>query len=204
MNLKTFFLLTISISVSVFSFSQKTYTGTLVTKLGQELTGEITVNLQGANDDLIKIQSSATSKNKGTKETTSTTASFNTAIIKYIIIDNTTYYFRNINTEYGKSINNVCVKLIAGTINCGIFECGDGKAPHSVAVKFPKSSMNELTSTDYYDESSFTVAIQVGDCKSLYRKILDKDEAVSWTPTSTREQRIRAYRNIITEFNSCQ
>lgn len=204
MKLKIYLLLICCIYVITFSFAQKTYSGTLVTKLGQELQGEITVNLQGENADLIKVSTIEKSKNKGTKETITAAASFNTAIIKHIIIDSITYYFRNINTGYNKSMKNVCVRLVYGTVECGIFQSGDGTGQHSLAVKFPKSSFHELNSAEYYDESSFTVAIQFGECKNLYRKIINKDEAVSWTEKSSREQRIQAYKNIITEYNSCQ
>jgi hypothetical protein len=203
MKLQFFLLLIFGFYITTSSIAQKTYYGTLVTKLGQELAGAISVNLQGANDDLIQISSVEKSKNNGSKETTTTKARFNTAIIKYIKIDSTIYYFRNINTEYGKSVKNVCVRLITGTIDCGLFETGDGTTPHSVAIKFPKSSVNELTSADYYDEASFTVAIQFGECKNLYRKIMDRDETVYWTENTSVAQRNQAYRNIISEYNSC-
>ena len=204
MLLKPYLLLACIICAAVISFAQKTYSGTLVTKLGQELEGEITVNLEGANGDLIKITTTEKSSNKGKKETITTSASYNTAIIKHIIVDNITFYFRTINTAYEKSLKNVCVRLIYGTVNCGLFQSGDGTGQHSIAVKFPKSSFNELNSSEYYDESSFTVAIQLSECKSLYKKIVNKDDTVSWTEKSNREQRIQAYKNIITEYNSCQ
>jgi len=204
MLLKPYLLLACIICAAVISFAQKTYSGTLVTKLGQELEGEITVNLEGANGDLIKITTTEKSSNKGKKETLTTSVSYNTAIIKHIIVDSITYYFRTINTAYEKSLKNVCVRLIYGTVNCGLFQSGDGTGQHSIAVKFPKSSFNELNSSEYYDESSFTVAIQLSECKSLYKKIVNKDDTVSWTEKSSREQRIQAYKNIITEYNSCQ
>lgn len=204
MLLKPYLLLACIICAAVISFAQKTYSGTLVTKLGQELEGEITVNLEGANGDLIKITTTEKSSNKGKKETITTSVSYNTAIIKHIIVDSITYYFRTINTAYEKSLKNVCVRLIYGTVNCGLFQSGDGTGQHSIAVKFPKSSFNELNSSEYYDESSFTVAIQLSECKSLYKKIVNKDDTVSWTEKSSREQRIQAYKNIITEYNSCQ
>jgi len=204
MLLKPYLLLACIICAAVISFAQKTYSGTLVTKLGQELEGEITVNLEGANGDLIKITTTEKSSNKGKKETITTSVSYNTAIIKHIIVDSITYYFRTINTAYEKSLKNVCVRLIYGTVNCGLFQSGDGTGQHSIAVKFPKSSFNELNSSEYYDESTFTVAIQLSECKSLYKKIVNKDDTVSWTEKSNREQRIQAYKNIITEYNSCQ
>jgi len=204
MLLKSYLLFTCIICAAVISFAQKTYSGTLVTKLGQELKGEITVNLEGANGDLITITTTEKSSNKGKKETLTTSVSYNTAIIKHIIVDSITYYFRTINTAYEKSLKNVCVRLIYGTVNCGMFQSGDGTGQHNIAVKFPKSSFNELNSSDYYDESSFTVAIQLSECKSLYKKIVNKDDTVSWTEKSSREQRIQAYKNIITEYNSCQ
>jgi len=204
MLLKPYLLLACIICAAAISFAQKTYSGKLVTKLGQELEGEITVNLEGANGDLIKITTTEKSSNKGKKETITTSVSYNTAIIKHIIVDSITYYFRTINTAYEKSLKNVCVRLIYGTVNCGLFQSGDGTGQHSIAVKFPKSSFNELNSSEYYDESSFTVAIQLSECKSLYKKIVNKDDTVSWTEKSSREQRIQAYKNIITEYNSCQ
>lgn len=204
MLLKPYLLLACIICAAAISFAQKTNSGTLVTKLGQELEGEITVNLEGANGDLIKITTTEKSSNKGKKETLTTSVSYNTAIIKHIIVDSITYYFRTINTAYEKSLKNVCVRLIYGTVNCGLFQSGDGTGQHSIAVKFPKSSFNELNSSEYYDESSFTVAIQLSECKSLYKKIVNKDDTVSWTEKSSREQRIQAYKNIITEYNSCQ
>lgn len=42
----------------------KKYNGILITKLGQELHGEITVNLDGANQDLIQINTSQKQRDK--------------------------------------------------------------------------------------------------------------------------------------------
>jgi len=187
MKLKTFLIPAFIICFTTNSFAQKIYSGTLVTKLGQALEGEITVNLQGINEDLIKVSTTEKSKRKGIKQSITTNTSINTAIIKHIIIDGTTYFFRNIKTDYDIWMKNVCMQLVYGTIECGLFQNGNSTEQHSFAVKFPKSSTNELVSTEYYDASSFTVAIQLNECNSLYKKIVDKDETVSWTEKSSRE-----------------
>jgi hypothetical protein len=56
MKLKTFLIPAFIICFTTNSFAQKIYSGTLVTKLEQVLEGEITVNLQGINEDLIKVK----------------------------------------------------------------------------------------------------------------------------------------------------
>jgi hypothetical protein len=115
--------------------------------LGNEFKGRIKVNLAAANNELIEIETIEKTKVKGGKQTLITTAKYNVAIINNIIVDKQTYYFRDIQIGYNDtSLNNVCVKLIYGTLNCGIFQVGDGKEKNSIAIKFPKASFNELVS----------------------------------------------------------
>ena len=206
MNLKqTFF----AFCLGILSFSvsgQTKYNGVVFTKLGQEIKGEITLNLTGSNNELIEILTTEISKSKGKRMSLTTTTRLNVAIIKHIVIKKQTYYLRDIKIDYDdKYLKNVCVKLIFGTINCGLFQAGDGTEKNSIAVKFPNEELSKLASVDFeYYNNSTSVAMWVSSCKTLVDKMINNDESVSWSEVQTREQRIERIKNIIKEYNECK
>lgn len=206
MQLKTIVLLLICAMATILATAQQKYKGTMVTKLGQTLQGEIMVNLQGANEELIEIKTTEKTKSKGAKQTVTTTAKYNAGIINHIIVKDTIFYFRDIKTGYDDAfMRNVCVKLVYGTINCGMFQVADGAANNAVAVKFPKASLSELASVDFdYYSSSGSVAMRIIDCKPLVDKMIAKDETVTWTEQANRKQRIECFKNIIDAYNKCE
>lgn len=65
MKLKFAFLLIAGFCIALFTMGQEKYKGTLFTKLGGEITGEITLNLQGSNDELIEVITVEKTKGKG-------------------------------------------------------------------------------------------------------------------------------------------
>jgi hypothetical protein len=206
MPLKSILLLLTGFCIATFAIAQQKYKGVMVTKLGQTIQGEITVNLGGGNAELIEITSIQKTKSKKSKQMVTTTAKYNAGIIKHIIIKDTLYYFRDIKVGYDDALlMNVCTKLMYGTLDCGLFQVGDGIAVHSIAIKFPKASLNELASVDFdYYATSGSVAMRITDCKTLVDKMIEKDGSVTWTEQASREQRIQCFKNIISAYNKCE
>ena len=99
----------------------------------------------------------------------------------------------------------MCSSDLSGTIDCGLFKCGDGKGENNIAVKFPKAELHELASVDFdYYHSSITIPLQISDCKTLLNKMIEIDETVTWTNANSREDRIQRFKNIIDEYNNCK
>jgi hypothetical protein len=205
MKLTSAVLLICSFCLTTTAIAQQQYQGTLHTKLGQVMKGEITINLKGENAEMIEVKTTEKIKGKRSKQTTTTTTRLNSAIIKHIEINKTIYYLRDIKIGYDdKLLRNVCVQLIHGTIDCGLFQSREGTEANSVAVKFPKAGLSELASVDFdYYNTSISVRMRISDCKTLLAKMGENDETVSWTETNSREQRIQRFKNIITEYNAC-
>jgi len=205
MKLKVPFLTFIICCFSLIAFGQKKYNGTLFTKLGQEIKGEIKLNLDGSNDELIEVITVEKTKEKGTKQTLTTSSKINVSIIDHIDVNGKSYYFRDIKTDYDdKFIRNVSVQLIYGTITCGIFQSGDGTAMHSISVKFPNELLYILASVDFeYYNSSSSVPLRISKCKSLLNKMMDEDKTVTWKEDATRGKRIQCFKNIISDYNKC-
>ncbi len=205
MKLKLTLLLICTACFASTGISQQKHKGTLYTKLGQELQGEITVNLNGDNAELIEISSVEKTKGKRSKQKINSSSKLNTAIIKHILIEGKVYYFRDIKIGYDdKMMKNVCVQLVYGTIDCGLFQAGDGTGENSIAVKFPKAPLSELASVDFeYYHTSASVPMRISDCKVLLSKMAEQDQAVTWTETNNREQRIQRFKNIISAYNDC-
>lgn len=191
------------------AFSQQAYKGKLVSKLGGEQTGTITVNLDGANNELIEIETTEkpTSRKAGRKQKQSVTTSMklNTAIISYIVINDTTYYFRDIKYDYNdKYQENVCVRLVAGTLNCGIFQTGRSTGDNNISVKLPKEEFSKLVSTefDYYKETSGWHLMAFSNCKPLYNKIDTKEKGFIWQGAASPAERIAVWKNWIAAYNT--
>jgi len=140
-------LLPLLFSITLVNAQQK-YKGKLVSKLGQEQSGEITINLDGSNNELIEITYSEQTKTKGkrkSQQTTSMSMKLNVALIKHITINDTTYYFRDIKYDYNdKYYMNVCVRLLEGTVNCGLFQQGRSTGTSNLSVKLPNSELSKL------------------------------------------------------------
>jgi len=191
--------------MAAIAVSKQSYKGIVNTKLGQKLEGDIKINLSGENDELIEIMNTEKTKSKGVMQIKTSSTKYNVAIISNVVVDKQTYYFRDIRIGYDdKFLHNVCVKLIYGTIDCGIFQVGDGKEQNNIAIKFPKTSFSELASIDFdYYNSSQSVLIRIIDCKILLERMMAKDETVSWTENATKEQRFQRFKNIVDEYNKC-
>ena len=205
MKLKLACLTASCLLMSAIAVAQQSCKGIMNTKLGQKLEGDIKINLSGENEELIEIVNTEKTKSKGVKQTKTTSAKYNVAIISNIVIGKQTYYFRDIRIGYDdKFLHNVCVKLIYGTIDCGIFQVGESKEQNNIAIKFPKISFSELASIDFdYYNSSQSVLIKIINCKILLEKMMAKDETVTWTENATREQRFQRFKNIVDEYNKC-
>ena len=67
--------------IAITTFAQQSYKGQMNLKLGQTFNGDITVNLGGANSELIEIKTTEKTKIKGGKQTLTTNAKYNVAII---------------------------------------------------------------------------------------------------------------------------
>ncbi len=191
--------------ITVTAAAQQSYKGIMNIKLAQKLQGEIMINLAGENEELIEIATTEKIKSRGQRQTITTSAKYNIAIISDIVIDKQTYYFRDIKIDYDdKFLHNVCVKLIYGTLKCGIFQVGDGTAKNNIAIKFPDASLSELASIDFdYYNSSQSVLMRISNCKTLLEKMMAKDETVTWTENATNEQRFQRFKNIVDAYNNC-
>lgn len=186
--------------------AQKKYEGILFSKFGDKTVGTIKVNLDGANDELIEVISTEKTKTKGRSQTLNTSIKINVAIIDYLLINGKNYYLRDIKIDYNdKYLRNVCVELTDGTLNCGIFQTGDGKKEHSIAFKFPTHDFSKLISEDFdYYSNSMALAISVTGCNPLKEKLINEDPSVSWKDGATREERIQKFKAIIAEYNQCK
>ena len=205
--MKTVFIL---LSILFFSsyttvMAQKKYEGILFSKFGNETAGTIKVNLEGPNDELIEVSSTEKTTTKGRTQTSSSSIKINVAIIDYLLINGKKYYLRDIKIGYNeKYLRNVCVELIDGTLNCGIFQTGDGKKENSILVKLPNHDFSKLVSVDFdYYSNSSALALSIGNCKTLKEKLINEDPSVTWKDGASREERIQKFKTIITEYNHC-
>lgn len=206
MKLQIPFFIIALIAAAIPLYGQSKYSGALFTKLGQEIKGEITVNLEGSNNELIEITSTEITKSKGKRQSITTTSKINVALIRHVTINDQIYYFRDIKIGYNDEyMRNVCVKLIWGKIDCGLFQFGDGTASHSISIKFPTEELSKLASVDFeYYHTSISVQMRISKCESLVEKMLVQNENVTWSESNSREQRISRIKNIITEYNGCK
>jgi hypothetical protein len=197
-------------SVSVVNGQLQKYKGTMVTKLGKLETGIIIVNLDGPNNELIEIATSEQTKTKEkgrrTKQTITTSTKLNVAIIESIIIKDTTYYFRDIKYDYNeKYYKNVCVKLIDGTLKCGIFQNARSKGNDDISVKLPNDEFSKLVSIDfdYYKSTLAWHIFAFGDCGTLRSKMEEEKSGYTWNDSASREQRLAMWKSWIQEYNAC-
>lgn len=191
--------------------AQQKYEGILVTKMGQQEKGIITVNLDGENNELLEIttvgKSTSKSRRQKTKQTINTSAKLNLAFIHHIIINDTTYYFRDIKYDYNeKYYMNTPVRLIGGTLDCGIFQTGRSSGGNKLSIKLPNNEFSKLVAVDfdYYKATLGWHIMAFGKCISLRTKMENKEAGYSWNDDTSADQRISMWKNWIQEFNACK
>lgn len=195
---------------AAFSYGQEKYQGTVVTKLGIKQPGTITLNLNGPNNELIEIipkEQTKKNRNKKVKETVSSSFKLNVALINYIIINDTTWYLRDIKYDYkSKYYMNVCVRLIEGTLDCGIFQTGLSKEMENISIKLPNDEFSKLVSVDfdYYKATLGWHIMAFGKCPTLKTKMEGKQAGYTWDDNTSQSQRITMWKNWVREFNTCK
>lgn len=193
------------------SFAQQKYKGTLITKMGNEQKGIITVDLNGANNEMIEIETTEISKSKGggkrTKQTLTTSTKLNVAFISRLVINDSTYYFRDIKYDYNdKYYMNVCVRLISGTLNCGMFQNGKSSGVENISFKLPNDDFSKLVSADfdYYKATQAWQIFAYGKCPSLHTKMSEKQAGYAWDENTSKQNRISMWKQWIQEYNACK
>ena len=212
MQVKYCSLLIIAFVFSVnYIFAQQKYKGIVVTKLGKEEKGMITVNLNGSNDELIEIETTEVTQSKGrgkkSKQTLTSSMKLNVAFIHHLIINDSTYYIRDIKYGYNdKYYMNVCVRLIAGTLDCGMFQNGKSTGNENLSVKLPNAEFSKLAATefDYYKATSGWTIMAFGSCPELRSKMVSGQAGYKWDDNTAQEQRLAMWKKWIQEFNACK
>jgi hypothetical protein len=201
----------LSILFSSSLLAQQKYEGIMVTKLGDKQSGMITINLNGSNNELIEIstieKTKSKKKNKRTSQTLSTSMKLNVGLIHHIIINDTTYYFRDIKYDYNEKFHmNSCVRLVEGTLDCGMFQIGRSEDMNTVCIKLPKEEFSKLIAVDfdYYRSTTGWHIMGFGECSSLNTKMSNKETGYAWDDNDNLAQRIGMWKNWIKEFNSCK
>ena len=100
----------------------------------------------------------------------------------------------------------MCVRVIYGTLECGMFQTGRSKGNDGIAIKLPNNELSKLVSTefDYYKATSGWHAMAFGKCESLQAKMIDEEIGYKWDDTTPLADRIAMWKNWITEFNNCK
>jgi hypothetical protein len=198
-----------------FSFScmaQKGYSGTVITKFGDTLTGFIAFKMDKPNDDMIEITTK--SANSSTKEggSISKTKSsegikINAGIISYIKVNDSIYYFRDVKVknQSSKYDRNMCLRLTTGSLRNGIFQIGNSNNPEKAVVSLPGKNNTSLVSPqdDYYAQTSSWCILEYSDCNSLKQKIRENQPGYYWTRDMPLENRLALWRNWIIEYEQC-
>ena len=188
---------------SVTALGQQTYKCAVITKLGGKQQAVVTVNLNGDNDEMIQL--STVEKLKNQKVTS--TNKLNVALIREFIINDTTYYFRDIKYDYNSKYHyNACVRLIEGNLDCGLFQVGNTTSPDKMAVKLPNDEYSKLVAVDfdYYRATLGWQLMAYSSCKSLADKMRNHTAGYSWNDSTPLIDRIAMWNNWIKEYNSCQ
>jgi len=208
---RLFFLSILCTFSSLLIAAQEKYEGVIVTKLGNKQKGLITLNLNGPNEELLEISFSDSKKNKfgNNKSSNAATTSIklNVALINHIIIHDTIYYLRDIKYDYrSKYYMNTPVRLVEGTLDCGMFQTGRSTAQNTIAVKLPNDELSKLISIDfdYYKATQGWHIMAFDKCISLRSKMSNKEEGYKWDDNTPQEQRVTMWKNWIKEFNACK
>jgi hypothetical protein len=194
------------------SIGQKGYSGTLITKFGDTLTGFIAFKMDKPNDEMIEVTTTSTVTSTTGNGTTSKTketggAKINAGIINYIKIGDSVYYFRDVKVknQTSKYDRNMCLRLTTGSLRNGIFQIGNSNNPEKAVISLPGKNNTYLVSPqdDYYAQTSGWCILEYSDCNSLKQKIREKQPGYIWNKDVPLENRLALWRNWIIEYEAC-
>lgn len=212
MKLKPFFIFSFLFAgISHISFAQKGYQGTLITKFGDTLRGVMHFNLDKPNGEMIEITTTsiATPGTSGgnVQNKSKSVTKLNFAIINYLIINDSIYYFRDVKVknQTSKYDRNLCLRLTTGTLKNGIFQIGNSNSPDKAVVSLPGKNNTYLVSPqdDYYAETGTWSVLEYSECPSLKKKITGKQPGYVWNKVMPLEERLALWKIWIIEYENC-
>lgn len=195
--------------------SSQTYTGTMVLKFGGSYTGTISkLDLAGENKGLIYIETSSSSQTKSKGNKTSSTLTekngYNPAIIKYLLIGDKTYYFKDLRLGYEDKdiLSNCAVQLYFGKDSLAIYqwEGPDQKTGYYVCTPRFTDYAEDISHPKFDDDGfkHFSV-IRFSRCEPLSRKIYSMEEGYFYTNDggTPLEQKLAVWKRIMLEYMQC-
>lgn len=130
---------------------------------------------------MIDITTSSVSPNSNNGSLSSQSFSglkLNFAIINYLTINDSTYYFRDekVKNESSKYDRKICLRLTTGSPKNGIFQIGNSNNPEKAVIILQGKNNTYLVSPqdDYYAQTSGWCILEYSDCNSLRQKIREK------------------------------
>jgi len=101
---------------------------------------------------------------------------------------------------------NSTVRLIGGTVNCGIFQTGRSSGINNISIKLPNEELSKLISADfdYYKATLGWHIMAFGKCLSLRSKMENDEAGYKWDDNTPQEKRIAIWKKWIEEFNACK
>jgi hypothetical protein len=194
-----------------FAMAQKGYTGTLITKFGDTLQGIISFKMDKSNVEMIEITTSSmtnqTTNGNVSKSKSTEVVKLNFAIVNYVIISDSVYYFRDVKVknQTSKYDRNMCLRLTLGSLKNGIFQIGNSNTPEKAVVSLPGKNNTYLVSPqdDYYAETGTWSILEYSECQPLKKKISAKQPGYIWNKDLPLSERLSLWRNWIIEYENC-
>jgi hypothetical protein len=163
------------------------------------------------NGEMIEItttsSSNAGAEGEKSKNKSTSGGKLNFAIINYLIINDSIYYFRDVKVknQTSKYDRNMCLRLTFGSLKNGIFQIGNTNNPEKAVISLPGKNNTYLVSPqdDYYAETGTWSVLEYSECNTLKKKITDKQPGYTWGKDMPLGDRLALWRNWITEYDNC-
>ena len=190
------------------------YKGTVVLKTGTSMEGSISqLDLTGENKGLIYVETGSSTVSKKKREKTTMTVSqkngYNPALISRIVIDGSSYQFKDLRFGYNDNeiLENCLVQKYSGNDSLAIYQWKNAKGSTGYYICTPRfTDYAEDINHPKYDEDGFSsfVTIKFSRCSVLAKKIYEKTPGYTYSnQKNSTEEKLAVWKKIMEEYMHC-
>lgn len=195
-------LLIIASSLQANAKKTPTHFGTVQSFLGS-YTGEIAIDLDGPNDDMLSITLFEEKvKDKGGWQKTKQSIKLNMATVRLITIDSISYKIASIEYAADKRYAYCCLQLKEGGQKLGLYQWGTQNDPEKWVVHYTNLSSFTMLSSPTLAGNKISMYALFAKCPEIKERLRSTKNGFITNEMSTAE-RLATFRQLIQESAEC-
>lgn len=168
-----------------------------------EYTGEIYINLNKENSEMIEIvYDEQTQKTSGGFSSSKKSVSVNAALIRSMEIDSVVYQIKDIEYKQDKRYRNCCVRLSYGSAEFGLYRWGTKTDPESAIVCSQSPQRFTMASHPTFENNKIYWLFLFSECTDLNASLNELPNGFI-TGQMTTAEKLDKFKELIDQSKDC-